>query len=189
MTHSLIITAHPSSKGFTHEIATTYLKALKEAGKTGEIMNLYTPEWKQDYLEYEDMKAIAKDEKVLAIQEKIRNADELVLVFPVWWGDAPAILKNFMDTNFSAGFAFRFLENGKSEGLLKRRTAKIFTTCDGPGFVFKTFPGLTRFGWGSFRLGFCGIKTTSFDILGEKNKKSRAELDEFLTLVTQRAGE
>ncbi len=189
MTHSLIITAHPSSKGFTHEIAHAYINGLQNTGKTGEIMNLYTPEWKQDYLSYEDVQTMNTLPKVQDIQSKITKADELVLIFPIWWGDAPAILKNFFDMNFGAGFAFRFLEGGKSEGLLKGKTARIFTTCDGPGFVFKTFPGLTRWGWNLFRLGFCGIKTTSFDILDSKNKKSRSELDEFLKKVAERSGE
>lgn len=55
------------------------------------------------------------------------NADELVFVFPIWWGDAPAILKNFIDCNFHSGFAFRY-ENGRPIGLLKGKSARIIAT-------------------------------------------------------------
>ena len=74
MTHSLIITAHPSSKGFTHEIAHAYINGLQNTGKTGEIMNLYTPEWKQDYLSYEDVQTMNTLPKVQDIQSKITKA-------------------------------------------------------------------------------------------------------------------
>ena len=39
---------------------------------------------------------------------KIKEADEIVFCFPVWWGDAPAILKNWLDYNFTSGFAFKY---------------------------------------------------------------------------------
>jgi NAD(P)H dehydrogenase (quinone) len=42
------------------------------------------------------------------MQEKILWADEIVLVFPIWWGDMPAIMKNWMDCNFMSGFAFKY---------------------------------------------------------------------------------
>jgi NAD(P)H dehydrogenase (quinone) len=44
--HSLIITAHPSSQGFTHAIAETYKEAKEKNGHTVEILNLYTTELK-----------------------------------------------------------------------------------------------------------------------------------------------
>jgi putative NADPH-quinone reductase len=44
----LIITAHPSSQGFTHKIANTYSQAATEKGHTVEIIDLY----KSPMLEY-----------------------------------------------------------------------------------------------------------------------------------------
>jgi NAD(P)H dehydrogenase (quinone) len=41
-----------------------------------------------------------QDKKTLGMHEKISNADEIVLVAPIWWGQIPAIMKNFIDTNF-----------------------------------------------------------------------------------------
>jgi putative NADPH-quinone reductase len=70
---------------------------------------------------------MGQDPVTKAIQEKILAANELVFIFPIWWGDAPAILKNFIDCNFHSGFAFRY-ENGKSVGLLKGKSARIIAT-------------------------------------------------------------
>ena len=39
--HVLIITAHPSSKGFTHKIAESFKTGAEASGKTVEILDLY----------------------------------------------------------------------------------------------------------------------------------------------------
>ena len=43
-----------------------------------------------------------------ALQEKIILADEVIFVFPIWHVNVPAILKNFFDTVFTSGFAYRY---------------------------------------------------------------------------------
>jgi NAD(P)H dehydrogenase (quinone) len=43
---------------------------------------------------------MGRDETTKKIQAKITWADELIFIFPIWWGDAPAIVKNFIDCNF-----------------------------------------------------------------------------------------
>lgn len=74
----------------------------------------------------------------------------------------PAILKNFFDVNFSAGFAFNFIA-GKSmpEKLLTGKTAKLYFHSDAPAFVYKIpfFVGINiRKYISKSILGFCGIK-------------------------------
>jgi NAD(P)H dehydrogenase (quinone) len=108
--NKLIITANPSSKGFSHKIADTLSKLSSDNNDDVEILNLYTTPLQQPFLTYEDKKEMAKDPVTKKMQEKIMWADELVFVFPIWWGDAPAILKNFIDCNFSAGFAFKYMD-------------------------------------------------------------------------------
>ncbi|MEI6118190.1 MAG: NAD(P)H-dependent oxidoreductase [bacterium] len=105
----MIITANPSSQGFTHKIADTLAKLSIEKGDKIEILDLYTTSLRQDFLTYEDKKEQPKDPITHKIQEKIVWADELVFIFPIWRGDAPAIMKNFLDCNFSAGFAFKYV--------------------------------------------------------------------------------
>ena len=82
---TLIITAHPSSKGFTHSIARTIDSKSNNPTSESEIMNLYDNKYKQGYLSYEALNEIKKDDKVILIQKKIRWADELIFIFPIWW--------------------------------------------------------------------------------------------------------
>ncbi|OIP54444.1 hypothetical protein AUK10_00840 [Candidatus Gracilibacteria bacterium CG2_30_37_12] len=164
--NTLIITAHPSQKNFTNTLAETYAKNSEEQGRQVEILNLYTTDLKQDFLRFENIRDMGNDEVTKKMQQKIDWAEELVFIFPVWWADAPAILKNWIDCNFGAGFAFTY-ENGKPVGLLRGKTARIFATSGAPGFVYSLFPVNYHILWGSMRLKFCGIKTTSIKVFGK----------------------
>jgi NAD(P)H dehydrogenase (quinone) len=125
--NKLIITAHPSTQGFTHQIADRLRELSEKNGDTVEILNLYTTDLKQDYLRYENRREMGKDPTTKALQEKISWADELVFIGPMWWGDMPGIMKNFIDCNFTSGFAFQYVD-GKPIGLLKGKTARIIMT-------------------------------------------------------------
>ncbi len=164
--NTLIITAHPSSHGFTHKIANRYKKGAQEAGKKVEILDLYKTKWQQDNFAFENIREFDGGEAQKEIQKKITWADEMVFVFPLWWFSYPAVLKNFIDINFSSGFAFRYEKvgnKGKLQRLLKGKTARIFITCDGPGWFYKLImtPKLSlQYG----TLLFCGVKTKSYVI-------------------------
>lgn len=175
---SLIILAHPSSKGFSRQIASRYAAIKKDS----EIIDLYAEEWQQSFLAFESPKNIPNNEVRNRIQEKITEAEELVFVFPLWWGFVPAILKNFIDQNLSAGFAFIY-KNGKPKGLLTGKTARIFVTCDAPKWMYAMlfFPFFTILKIGTFR--FCGIKTKSVKLFDKKHKRSDEELERWLKKV------
>jgi NAD(P)H dehydrogenase (quinone) len=106
--NKLIIVAHPNPKGFAHRIAQTYQQTSIEAGHDVKLINLYDPEWKQDYLMLDESNKPILDPKQEQIQSLITRANELVFCFPLRRFDSPAIMKNFLDVNFSSGFAFRY---------------------------------------------------------------------------------
>jgi putative NADPH-quinone reductase len=112
---ALVITAHPSTKGFTHRIAEAYARGVRQAGGEVEILDLYTTDLKQDFLRFELVREIAPDPVRTTIQAKITAADELVFIHPLWWLGPPAIMKNFLDQNISARFAFQYVQ-GKRVG-------------------------------------------------------------------------
>lgn len=183
----LIITAHPSSLGFTHKIADAYKMGSEEVGNTVEILDLYKTDLKQDFLKFENPRDMANPDSVTEIMhKKITEANELVFVHPMWWIGAPAIMKNWLDNNFSAHFAFKY-ENGRPVGLLKGRTARVFITCDGAMWLYwliaKPFWTIWNFGI----LGFCGIKVKGITVLDKKFKRTDAEKEAFLSKVKKLA--
>ncbi len=183
--HKLIITAHPSSKGFTHQIAQTYSKASIEAGHTVEVLDLYKAP-RQDFLVFEDKDDVRPDQIELRNQNqaKITAADELIFVHPLWWGTTPAILKNWLDINFSSGFAFAH-KDGKVIKMLTGKTARVFITCDAPAFIYVLLANPFKSIWSMVTFGYVGIKCLSFDVLGNKRKQSPEKLAKFLEKVSQ----
>lgn len=155
--NKLIITAHPSSKSFTSQIANRYKDLSLKNNDKVEVLDLYKTDLKQWFLEFEDMSDLKPNDTILKIQEKIKWADELTFIFPIWWADSPAILKNFIDNNFTAWFAFNYV-NWKPEWLLKWKQARLYVTSWAPSFMYTIFPISMRILWWWTRLWFCWIK-------------------------------
>jgi NAD(P)H dehydrogenase (quinone) len=175
---TLIITAHPSSAGFTHRIAATYTEEKRKLRGEVEILDLYKEENHQDFLTFENVKEIPADPNVNRMQEKIAWADELIFVFPLWWYGEPAVMKNFWDKNFTPRFAYHYV-NHKPVGLLKGKTARVFFTSDGPWYYQWLLLQPVRQIWWLTRLRFCGIKMKSFTVFGsmrERDEKNRERL-------------
>lgn len=185
----LIVTAHPSSTGFTHKIANRYKQEKEERGHDVFIMDLYKKKYSQPFLDFENIKTDWKPTAAhKTIQEKIQWADEIVFVFPIWWFGPPAIMKNFLDQNFTAGFAYKYNKNGVRKELLEGRTARIFATADGPRLVYMAFRFSAYARWKVGVLGFCGIDLLSFDVFPEMFKRrGEVERERMLSRVAERA--
>lgn len=98
-----------------------------------------------------------------AAQADILWAEEIVWIYPVWWGGLPALLKGFLDRVLLPGFAYKFHKGHRSwDKLLKGRTARIVVTLDTPGWYDRLAYG--RPAWRQMKhtiLQFCGMKLLS----------------------------
>jgi NAD(P)H dehydrogenase (quinone) len=162
---TLIITAHPSSHGFTHAIAETLRDARTEKGYEVEILDLYKTDLKQDFLKFEEPREMKNPDPVReAIQAKMKWADEFIVIHPLWWLSMPAIMKNFLDHNITSPFAFHY-ENGKRIPGLCGKSARLYITCDGSFllYVMLGLPFIVNWVIGIFT--FCGIQTDYFKVI------------------------
>ena len=167
MQHILIIIAHPKKESFSFAMANTYKKNMQNKGNNVEIVDLYREEHQQAYFTYEDANTVSPDNNMQYYQEKIIKADEIVFIFPYWWGSFPAILKNFFDWNLSKGFAFEY-ENSRPKGLLTSKKVKVFTTTGAPKFIY-SLTGANRRLKNMIKeqiVEFCGMKLDAFYIYG-----------------------
>jgi NAD(P)H dehydrogenase (quinone) len=158
----LIIIAHPSVKSYSHRLASSIKQATIDSEGEVDVLDLYR-EPRQDYLVYEDMRQPLPDDRRQALQQRIVAADELVFIFPLWWCGMPAIMKNFIDSNFLSGFAYRF-EKGLPVGLLKPRTARVYITCDGSAWFYRLILMPFRTIINLCTLRFCGFGIKSFNL-------------------------
>lgn len=179
----IIIIAQPSKKWFLWEIALKYQEQSKLLWDKVEILDLYAKKNFQPNLEFQDMKTLNKDPKREKFQKKISNAEELIFIFPIWWGNMPAILKNFIDTNFEAWFAYKFQKwSPIPKKLLKWKTAKVFTTCDGYKYIYNNYlcPMYLEKYIGMYILWIFWIDLKEFKLLDKMRKRTREEKDEIL---------
>lgn len=125
-------------------MAQEFHKSAKDAGHEVQLLDLYSAERKQDYLQLSDTNQFLDDPKRHEIQHLIRRADEIEFFFPVWWFDAPAILKNFLDTNMTSGFAYKHTGGFMPTKLLQDKKARLFITAGAPrrAFYFVILPPL-----------------------------------------------
>ncbi len=174
----LIINCHPNTDSFNFGIHDAYKKGAVSAGaelKEIIIRNLqFNPN-----LQFGYQKRTELEPDLLDAWEKIKWAEHLVWIHPVWWGGLPAIAKGFIDRLFLPGFAFQYRKNSVWwDKLLAGRTAHIITTLDQPSWYY-------RFAFGrpsvnqlkKSTLEFCGIKPVKVTYIGPI-KNSAADMRE-----------
>lgn len=123
---TLIVTAHPDPDSLTHHLAARLRDALP-AG-TVETADLaaegfdprFTLADRHTYRTGTDAPA-----DVVAEQQRIDRATDLVLVFPVWWWSVPAVLKGWIDRVFVNGWAFDVDPDGGIRRALGRLTVHL----------------------------------------------------------------
>lgn len=167
MKNILIIIANPKEESLSFSIAKRYKELAEEKGHKVEMLDLYRDENQQAFFTYENANEPQSTKEMQYYQAKITNADEMVFVFPYWWGSMPAILKNFFDWNFSMGFAAEYV-NSRPKGMLNDKTVKIFTTTGAPYFIYM-LSGANRRLKNMFKeqiVEFCGMKLTECNIFG-----------------------
>lgn len=139
--HILIIQGHPDGarQHLCHALAEAYAEGARAGGHSVETIEparlgfalLADP---QDWLEGELPAAL------LPAQQAIAHAAHIVLVYPLWLGDMPALLKGFLEQVLRPGFALaRSPANPLKAGLLGGRSARIIVTMGMPAPVYRWF--------------------------------------------------
>lgn len=77
---------------------------------------------------------------IRAAQEAITWAEHLVIIFPLWMGDMPALLKAFFEQVLRPGFAIAASDGrGMWTRMLQGRSARVVVTMGMPAFAYRWF--------------------------------------------------
>ena len=144
--HILLVLAHPLPESFAASVAGTVRRKLTANGHTVDLLDLYGENFDPRLTASERARYFepAYDPgEVDAFTARLKQADGLVLVFPQWWFNFPAILKGFFDRVFAPGVAF---ENDPDGGRIQPRLGNIhlfwaFTTTGSPWWVVNLYMG------------------------------------------------
>jgi putative NADPH-quinone reductase len=142
----LLVLAHPLEDSFAASVAETVRRKLASNGHTVDLLDLYregfdprlTPSERARYFEADYDPSEAEP-----LVTRLKAADGLVLVFPQWWFNFPAILKGFFDRVFVPGVAFT---NDPAGGRIEPRLGNIhliwaFTTTGSPRWIVDLYMG------------------------------------------------
>lgn len=175
-TRIAILDGHPDPDParFVHALAARYQAGAEAEYRKVRRIDLATTEFPllrspHEWLEGRPPTAIRE------AQETLAWADHLVILYPLWLGDVPALLKGFFEQVLRPGFALK-PGAGLGGGLLKGKSARIVVTMGMPAFFYELYfrahsvKSLER-----NILKFVGIGPVSRSIIGavEASQKSR----------------
>jgi putative NADPH-quinone reductase len=133
----LIVQGHPDPAGghYGHALAEAYASAATGAGHSVEtivpaMMNLPYVTTQQEWL------APSPLPDVRAAQEALRRAEHLVLIYPLWLGDMPALTKSFLE-HISCNGAMISEQNGRWQKKLIGKSARVIVTMGMPALAYR----------------------------------------------------
>jgi NAD(P)H dehydrogenase (quinone) len=125
-----IVLAHPWHGSFNKVILDTITQKLDTDNKAYQVIDLHKDNFNPAFTE-SDLQVFSKgqykDPLVGEYQQKLKNSDEIIFIFPIWWGNMPAMLKGFFDKTLLYGFAYNY-ENGWTPLLTINKTTVITTS-------------------------------------------------------------
>lgn len=176
----VIIQGHPDPAGghFGQALAAAYVAGAQAVGhevRVIEVAHLMFPlvQSKQEF------DTGSPPDSIRAAQETLAWAEHLVLVYPLWLGSMPALLKGFLEQVFRPGFAFGPVEQGRHwQKRLSGKSARIVVTMGMPALIYRWYflahslKSLER-----NILGFCGIGPIKETLIGsvEGSQQARAQ--------------
>lgn len=130
MKHCLILLMHPSSDSFNRAICEQVKTALEDGGNTVDVRDIYQLSF-DPVLTQQEYEASLKGDypsDILREQAYIDLADEIIIIFPVWWGGFPACGKGYIDRVLSYGFAYELDGETPLPKLTGKSASLVFTT-------------------------------------------------------------
>lgn len=165
----LIIQGHPDpdQSHFCHALATAYADGAVEAGHDVRRIEVATVPFSL-LRTAEAFQQQAPTAEIVAAQRDIEWANHLLIIYPLWLGSMPALLKGFFEQTLRPGFAFDPASAGMPwRKRLRGKSCRIVITMGMPALAYRWF-----FGAHSLKslerniLGFCGIGPIRESLIG-----------------------
>jgi putative NADPH-quinone reductase len=147
--HIAIIVGHPDPRGrhYNHALADAYTAGARAAGHVVETIDIAHSDFPllrcRDELDHGTI-----PDAIQQAQTILTRADHIVLMFPLWNGGMPALLKGFLEQTFRSTFIFPDAKPGDRLGFrsyfnqrkaLAGKSGRIVTTMQMPAFVYRWY--------------------------------------------------
>jgi len=143
----LIIQGHPDPRGnhFGHALARAYADGAAKAGHEVDFVNVATLDFPL-LRSGEDLKSDSVPEAIRKAQSAIVRSQHVVMIYPVWNGAMPALLRGFLEQTFRPRFIFGpgespsgFFAALRRKKALAGKSARLVVTMAMPAFVYRWY--------------------------------------------------
>jgi putative NADPH-quinone reductase len=181
-----IIQGHPGAQGghFCHALADAYAEGAAQSGH--QVSRIEVGRMEFSLLRgKEDWDSAPPPLAIRDAQAAIAEAEHLVIVYPLWLGSMPALLKAFFEQALRPGFAIGTVTGSKRWAkLLGGRSARIVVTMGMPAFFYRWY-----FGAHSLKslerniLRMCGIRPIRETLIGNVEGCGAAKRELWLSQI------
>ncbi len=138
-----IIQGHPDTRQdrFCHALAEAYEAGARQGGHEVRRIEVARLDFPLLHTQTEFVEGSPPPD-IQGARETIAWANHLVIVYPLWLGAQPALLRAFFEQVFRNNFAMRTNPNGRGwTRLLKGRSARVIVTMGMPATFFRLYFG------------------------------------------------
>jgi putative NADPH-quinone reductase len=132
---TLVVYCHPWEGSYTHAVLGAVEHGLGRAGRTHETIDLYSDGF-EPAMSREELACYSEgrvlDPLVARYQGLLAHCSHLVLVFPIWWNDVPAMLRGWLDRVMLPGFSWDATPSGLAGKLQHIASVDAYTTSSNP---------------------------------------------------------
>ncbi len=175
----LIVYTHPNHHSLCHAMLEQVQRGIETHGSAVEIrtIDLYADGFNPALVfnAQKRRRDMHLDPELDHYREMVRWADQLVFIYPIWWGRPPAMLLGFFDRMMASGFAYQYRKPGDllPEGLLKGKSVVCISTMKGPpGYLQYWLGNVHRILMRRTLFSYIGIRKVKFWEFGSMEKKN-----------------
>lgn len=129
MIRHLIVLGHPGPEGFAHTVAATCGDTIRAYGQEPVLRDLYALDFDPRlHADERTAAGVAPGKDAQAELDLLRSSDSIILVYPIWFGMPPAIIKGYVDRVMGAGFAAHNLMSGTPHPFLAGKRLTLVTS-------------------------------------------------------------
>ena len=125
----IVVLCHPDKESFNASVAHRYCTSVRAAGHDVCLRDLYAMNFDPVLRTIERPGPTFKRCRDVEVElEVISGADVLVLVYPIWFGAPPAMLKGYIDRVLGSGVPASALRTQSAGGVLAGKRLVSFTS-------------------------------------------------------------
>lgn len=171
-----IIFSHPWQGSFNRAILDGIEKKLRDEGRSFQVIDLvkdgFNPTMTTADLALYNRGETA-DPIVAKYGDMLQGTDELIIIFPIWWGMMPAIFKGFLDKVLLKGVAYNYSDEGAMLPAFDISRTLLITTSQGPTALYHHFIEDTLISFVLNSVGITGVKWLNCEKTAHGSRENR----------------